>query len=304
MYQTTRHASHTLGGENPDAEEHAWKQPLHDRFDGPDFAPGGGLYYRDNYEQGAGSMEFQSEIKRSGTGALKLSVRQIDPIVDFNHSERAEIWEKTSLRVPYGQGIWYGFAVKFAEPIPDDDHRYVIAQWKREIDAGADGNFSPFLAIRLQNGKLYATIETNYREPDTAPSDRSLPTFFRQHANQMRVLVATDPTWETRDARLFQGFTSALTVTNHGNPLPQPSSGWIDFAIYTRPDPHGNGHIEIFTNGKPIVTVKGPIGHADKGLGKRQYFKFGPYRAGHAGEWTLYYDYFRRSLDRRDVLGW
>ena len=64
----------------------------------------------------------------------------------------------------------------------------------------------------------------------------------------------------------------------------------------------GDGHIEIIANGKPIVTVKGPIGHADKGLGMTQYFKFGPYRAGHTNEWTLYYDYFRRSPFRGDVV--
>lgn len=302
MYHSPRQEPQAEEFAASDDGEQRWDRLLYDGFDGPDFAPGGGLYYRDNYEQSAGTIEFQKEIRRSGTGALKLTVRQVDPIVDFNHSERAEIWEKTALRVPYGQGVWYGFAVKFADPIPDDDHRYVIAQWKREIDPGADGNFSPFLAIRLQNGKLYATIETNYIEPDTVLSERSLPTFFRQHANQMRVLIATDPTWVPKDARLFQGFTSALAVIDHGNPLPQPSSGWIDFAIYAQPGPDGSGHIEIFANGKPVVTVKGPIGHADQGLGKHQYFKFGPYRAGHVGEWTLYYDYFRRSLSRHDVL--
>lgn len=278
-----------------------WTRPLADEFDGPDFAPGGGLYYRDNYEQSAGSIEFQHEVKRSGAGALKLSVRQIAPIVDFNHSERAEVWEKTDLRVPYGQGVWYGFAVKFADPIPDDDHRYVIAQWKREIDPGADGNFSPFLALRLTNGKLYATIETNHIPPANGPG--ALPAFMRPHANQMRVLIATDPDWVDDDANLFRDTTTALSVTSHGNPLPSPSSGWIDFAIYTKPGPDGSGHIEIIANGKPVVTVKGPIGHADKGLGKHQYFKLGPYRAGHSGEWSVYYDYFRRSLRREDVTG-
>ena len=138
---------------------------MHDSFDGPDFSSEGGLYYRDNFEQSAGSYEFQKDVKLSGAGALKLSVKPIEPATDHNHSERAEVWEKTGLRAPYGQGVWYGFAVKFADPIPADDHRYVIAQWKREIDPGADGNFSPFLAIRLKNGKLYATIETNYIAP-------------------------------------------------------------------------------------------------------------------------------------------
>ena len=36
--------------------------------------------------------------------------------------------------------------------------------------------------------------------------------------------------------------------------------------------------------------------------GENQYFKFGPYRAAGAGQWTLYYDDFRRSPDCIDVL--
>ena len=40
----------------------------------------------------------------------------------------------------------------------------------------------------------------------------------------------------------------------------------------------------------------------DPGLGQNQYFKFGPYRAPHAAEWTLYYDDFRRSPNCADVL--
>ena len=46
-----------------------------------------------------------------------------------------------------------------------DDHRYLIAQWKREIDPGAEGDFSPFLALRMRQGKLFATVETNYLPP-------------------------------------------------------------------------------------------------------------------------------------------
>jgi hypothetical protein len=37
-------------------------------------------------------------------------------------------------------------------------------------------------------------------------------------------------------------------------------------------------------------------------LGKNQYFKFGPYRAAGAGEWSLFYDDFRRSANCKDVL--
>jgi len=284
-------------------------QVLRDGFDGTDFAESGGLYYRENFEQSAGKVEFQQEVKRTGAGALKLSVKPICPATGDGCSERAEIWEKTPLRVPYDQGVWYGFAVKLADPVPDDDHRYLIAQWKREIDAGADGDFSPFLAIRLRQGKLFATVETNYIAPQEGAAQAGTdcvpggtPVWFRPETNQMRALVATDASWTPDDADLFSGCTAAISVTDHGNKLPAPDSGWIDFGIYTRPGPDGSGHIEIFANDKPIVTVKGHIGHADKGLGKNQYFKFGPYRAAHTTEWTVYYDDFRRSPNCGDVL--
>ena len=118
----------------------------------------------------------------------------------------------------------------------------------------------------------------------------------------MRALVATDPHWEQHDARLFKAHTDRITVFDRGNGLPAPQSGWIDFAVMTRPGPNGTGHIELFANGRPIVTAKGYIGHNDRGLGENQYFKFGPYRAAGEGEWTLYYDDFRRSPDCIDVL--
>ena len=51
----------------------------------------------------------------------------------------------------------------------------------------------------------------------------ALPTFFRPHANQMRALVATDPTWTAADANLFAALTTAVSVIDHGNGLPSPA---------------------------------------------------------------------------------
>ncbi|MBD9371504.1 heparin lyase I family protein [Rhizobium sp. ARZ01] len=283
---------------------------LYDGFDGADFSEAGGLYYRENAEQKAGTVTFQSEVKREGAGALKLSIRPLCDAESEGCSERAEIWEKTALRVPYDKGVWFGFSVLFADPIPQDDHRYLIAQWKREIGPDAEGDFSPFLALRLDNGKLFATIESNYQDgteaqmKDGVPScpAGSTPVWLRPETNQMRSLIAYDASWTAEDGKGFPSCTEKLVQTHHGNPLPEPSSGWIDFAIYSKPGPDGTGHIEIFANGKPVVTAKGYIGHNDRGLGENQYFKFGPYRAAGEGEWTLYYDDFRRSPDCIDVL--
>ena len=283
---------------------------LVDGFEGTDFADEGGLYYKENFEQSAGSVEFQTAVARNGGGALKLTVNPLCKTSGDECSERAEIWEKTELRVPYDQGVWYGFAVKFGDPVPSDDHRYLIAQWKREIDEGAVGDFSPFLALRLNKGKLFATVETNFHAgaPGIGPgkggtcAEGTTPVWLRPDTNQMRALVATSADWAQDNSALFQSCTAKITVTDRGNKIPDPGSGWIDFAIYSKPGPGGDGHIEVFANDKWVVTVKGHIGHADKGLGPNQYFKFGPYRAGHAGEWTLYYDDFRRSPRCADVL--
>lgn len=287
----------------------ATSQKLADGFEGTGFAPEGGLYYKDNAEQRAGIVEFQDKVVRTGKGALKLTVRSLCDAAADGCSERAEIWERPKLRVPYLEPVWYGFAVKFAEPIPTDDHRYLIAQWKREIDPGAKGDFSPFLAFRMRNGKLFITVEANFKPGlqgaavDTASAcqPKGTPVFLRPDTNQMRALVATDADWSAADGEEYGACTDQISVVKHSD-LPSPSSGWIDFAVLSKPGPDGDGRIEIFANGKPVVTVTGMIGHDDQGLGENQYFKFGPYRDGHSTDWTLYYDDFRRSPDCADVL--
>jgi hypothetical protein len=286
----------------------AWRRPLYDGFEGSDFSPGGGLYYKRNPEQTAGTVEFQSKVTYSSQGALELTVRPFRPNVAERGSDRAEVWERPDLWAPYGEGMWYGFAVKFADPIPQDDHRYLIAQWKRQI-AGTKGDFSPFLALRLNRGKLFATVETNMvKATQVRPEGQhaqckngEAAVWLRPETNQTRALVATDRAWTSDDGRRFNACTQEIVVTKRGNSLPRPSSGWIDFVIYSKPGPDGSGHIEIYANGKWIVTVRGRIGHSEKGLGPHQYFKFGPYRAAHDNTWTLYYDKFRRSPNRTDV---
>jgi hypothetical protein len=288
----------------------AWGRPLYDGFEANAFAVPGGLYFKQNPEQNTGIVEFQSEVTFRGKGALKLSVRPgADAEEQAWSSQRAEIWERQELWVPYDQGVWYGIALKFAEPIPQDNHRYVIAQWKREI-AGTIGDFSPFLALRLNKGKLFATVETNLVKATQASSQERMgdrakgetAVWLRPATNQTRALVATDATWMSNDGDYFDAYTKEIVVIDRGNPLPSPRSGWIDFVVYTKPGPDGSGHIEIFANQKWIVTVKGCIGHSEKGLGQYQYFKFGPYRANHDNVWTMYYDEFRRSLNCVDVL--
>lgn len=283
-------------------------QVLRDGFDASGFAEEGGLYYKENDEQAAGTVEFQSEVKRGGTGALKLTVRSLCPADAGSCSERAEIWEKTPLRVPYDAAVWYGFAVRFADPIPTDNHRYLIAQWKREIEPGAQGDFSPFLGFRFSGGRLFVTVETNYRPASSgAPQngvcpDGTVPVWLRPETNQMRALVVRPKDWVPADGERFADCTDRIMVIDRGNDLPGVTTGWINFGVLSKPGPDGSGRIEIFANDRWIVTIKGMIGHSDAGLGPNQYFKFGPYRDGAPDRWTLYYDDFVRSPNCEDVL--
>ncbi len=284
---------------------------LRDRFEGTDFSDAGGLYYRNNFEQSAGQVEFQSEVTRDGDGgALRLSVNTLCDANADGCSERAEIWEKTALRVPYETGVWFGFSVKFGDPVPSDDHRYLIAQWKREIGPEAKGDFSPYLAFRMTNGKLFATIETNYQPPAVPASgvriaqcaEGQTPVWLRPETKQMRLLVAAEAGFDETDDGRFNACTDKTVAISRGTSFPSPEDGWIDFAVYSKPGPNGDGRIEIFANGKWIVSVTGYIGHKDAGLGANQYFKFGPYRDGAHGEWVMFYDNFIRSPNCGDLL--
>ena len=281
---------------------------LRDDFELGKFDPAGGLYYKENFEQSAGTVRFESEDVRSGKGALALTLKSLCPADDEGCSERAEVWERPEVLVPYDAPVWYGFSMKLADPIPEDDHRYLMAQWKRQMTSEAEKGYSPFLALRLDKGKLTVTVETDEVKveplgtPERPTSCKQGETLVndRPHDGQTRALVAWEAGMELSAWRYFNGCTSDITVTYHEG-LPAAASGWIDFAFFIQTGPRGGGLVEIIANGKRIATAEGHIGHAGPGLLDRQYFKFGPYRAGRAGEWTVLYDNFRRGPKCSDV---
>ena len=273
------------------------------------FTQAGGLHYKDNAEQAGGTVEFRQDGGRAGGASLALTVHDACKSGADHCSDRAEVWERPETLAAYGAQVWYAFSMKFAQPVPQDDHRYVMAQWKRAILPGAAGDFSPFLALRLNKGRLIATVENDSLEAaDIGPPDRAkgcLPGEARANSvsdlRQTRALVAVQEATSFGDYNGFPQCALNIEVISRGAGFPPPASGWIDFVFAVKPGPSGDGLIEIAANGRWIATVKGRIGHAGEGLGPDQYFKFGPYRAGHDGAWTLYFDAFRRGPGCFDV---
>ncbi|HHI82783.1 MAG TPA: hypothetical protein ENJ99_06480, partial [Rhizobiales bacterium] len=228
--------------------------------------------------------------------------RGLCPKTDDGCSERAEIWERKNVLLPYGAPVWYAFSMKLAKPVPRDRHRYLMAQWKRQILPGATTPFSPFLALRLNKGKLVFTVDTDRvpvkpltgRRKDGCLAGETL-VLDRPDDKQTRALIARQRDMAPFEWRYYNGCTTAIRVERFNDGLPSADSGWIDFVVFIRTGPRGNGKVMIFANGEHVVTVRGHIGHQGAGLGASQYFKFGPYRKGKPGLWTVLYDRFRRG---------
>jgi hypothetical protein len=61
----------------------------------------------------------------------------------------------------------------------------------------------------------------------------------------------------------------------------------------------GQGLVQVWANGRLVVTARGSIGNA--GAGPRTYFKIGMYRDPIADVATLYVDNFRRGRSFAEV---
>jgi len=274
---------------------------LRDCFERGGFAPEGGLFYKDNPEQHFGRVVFDGVAPYSGA---------VLPFACGGSRERAEIWERPEVLVPFHSTVWYGFTLRLNDPLAQDDRRYVIAQWKRETLPEAIGDYSPFLATRLYRGRLGITVETDLfpsypiggsKRPESCLPGEAL-VINRTEAQQTRALIAIESGTTTENyPSYFNACAPGIRVTSHAD-LPSAQQGGIDFVIRSQPGPDGEGHIEVIADGVPIVTVQGHIGHGGPGLDENQYFRMGPYRAPAPLPWSISYDDFRRGPRCSDVI--
>jgi peptidoglycan/xylan/chitin deacetylase (PgdA/CDA1 family) len=282
---------------------------LRDDFTGAALSPTSGLFYKDNEEQRAGTVRFQSDATREGRAVLELAVSPLPQAAELGLSERAELWEHKSVRVTYGEAAWYALSLKLDDPPPTAAHRAMVAQWKRAINPDRKGDYSPFLALRIIKGEFAITIDSDAMptvpraagSPMFSVAGSPAPAMQRVRAGQTRVLVATSAEIEENFAG-FDQITPDVEIIARGGKLPKATSRWIDFVFKVKAGPQGDGEIEIFADGAWIASVRGRIGHEGPELGPLQYFKFGPYRDGGRSDiWRVFFSHFARGPHCSDV---
>ena len=221
-------------------------------------------------------------------------------------ADRSELREANARQQPSGTPVWYRFGLRIPADFPDTPNRFVAAQMKApfaDVDAA-----SPVLAIRVENRRLFATVEQSYDAAANAPPipvvDGRCPTgtaLASRHDSaeypQIRVLLATSPDGlPPRRLSEYVVCTPVAQVETFG-PLPAVGDGWIELTLFIQTG--RQGRIELYADGRPVAAVTGALGDANPR--ERQYFKIGPYRNKAAEPAALEFRRFRRGATQPDL---
>jgi hypothetical protein len=200
-----------------------------------------------------------------------------------------------------------------------DDNRLVIGEWKE------DGGHSPMVAQRFRNRHFTITIEQDDDNPSRTKVDDDCRISIA-HDDSPPASGPIDPPEETgprlagfplqdhvpkaslgHDQRGVEDPAAAgsnacsrdIKITSFRN-LPDVFGRWTDMMYHLKASVHGDGILQVWANGLPIVSVTGRIGFRDHSTG-RQYFKFGPYRDHVAYSTYAMLAKFARGPSRADV---
>lgn len=155
--------------------------------------------------------------------------------------------------------------------------RWIMAQWKMEpvkkkTEDGEDP--SPFLAQRFDNGVFHITVQNEACRCLIASAPLPNGKNYPWKDGDAEYCVPTDGTGSSDNT-----CTSGLTVKYGEEPrLESPAGKWTEMEY--RVQAGDDALIEVYQNGRFIVSVKGHIGYPldpDKGKPKTK-FKFGHYR--------------------------
>jgi hypothetical protein len=196
------------------------------------------------------------------------------------NDERAELWEADSTHLKFGTEVWYRFSMYIDPAIPrSDGNRLVIGEWKE------DGGHSPMVAQRFVNRHFTITIEQDNDAPARMKDD-----------DDCRILVAHDEGLPATDSN---SCAIEIKIRSFHN-LPNVFGRWTVMMYHLKASVAGDGILEVWANGLPIVSVSGRIGFRDHCTDK-QYFKFGPYRDHVAYSTYAMLAKFARGPTRADV---
>jgi hypothetical protein len=108
-----------------------------------------------------GRVSLQRDVVHSGTGALRVEVREGDVAmvgVDGTPTERTEVQEADGLNPRFGETHEYAFSMYVPADFPVTDTRLVTAQWHQRCVVCLKR--SPIVAQRYRRGVLYITIDS------------------------------------------------------------------------------------------------------------------------------------------------
>ncbi len=214
-------------------------------------------------ELAAGRPDGAPPVRPAAEAGARPSPSCIDPkdpgaAYEDDGTERAELWEPSRSRLPFGTEVWYGFSMRVDGSVPEDDgRRLVIGQWKQA------GGRSPFVAQRFRNRNFHVTFQQE-----------------AANGNECRVLLAyqSEPAPQPDSLDLTSGEPCRSdVVVERFAPLPSPFGAWTDLVYRIKGSAGTDGILELWADGALVARATGRIGYPGGG---KQYFKFGPYRDG------------------------
>ena len=230
-----------------------------DVYDGFESPALGNLWEKIRFAPGA--VEMQSDVVRSGHGAVKVTVSPHDMFEAGQggdaDNERDELMEARSLVAKENVAYEYSFSMYFPKDFPIVPTRLVIAQWKQYCPGLLEGirrpcfNDSPVLALRYVGGELRITQDIN----------KKFVMLYREKGE-------------------FRG-------------------RWLDFRIQARFTPREDGREKVWLDGKQVVDYKGVTADDENAAtgypsSSHFYFKMGLYRNLMAEPMTIYIDEYRK----------
>jgi len=203
--------------------------------------------------------------------------------------EEDECYERQELRLqedrapPANERYVYEIRFRMPAKVEDQTHsiRWVIAQWKQEPVAKKYGEEfgdkwgpSPFLAQRYDDGVLHVTVQDEHCRCLVASAPHPNGKSFDWTNGAARECKSTHPVNEGAAC------SSSLKLKFGANPvLASPAGRFVDMKYIVQAGRESVSEIDIFQNGRLIVSVSGKIGYDVDPLAKPvAKFKIGHYR--------------------------